>query len=52
MNIDQPSNPFSETLGLYCSDAIPEINTLFQTIGSFLNDGITIVVLPPNNCPS
>jgi hypothetical protein len=52
MNIDEPSNPFSETLGLYYSDAIPEINTLFQIIGSFVNDGITIVALPPNNCPS
>ncbi|KAF4624710.1 hypothetical protein G7Y89_g13458 [Cudoniella acicularis] len=47
-----PSNPFSETLGLYCSDAIPEINTLFQIIGNSVNSGITIVALPPNNCPS
>ena len=52
MNIGQPSNPFSETLGLYCSDAIPEINTLFRIVGSFVNNGITIVALPPNNCPS
>jgi hypothetical protein len=52
MNIDLLSDPFSETLGLYCSDAIPEINTLFQIVGSFVNDGISIVALPPNNCPS
>jgi hypothetical protein len=44
--------PFYETLGLYCSDAIPEINTLFQIIGSFVNDGINIVALLPNNCPN
>jgi hypothetical protein len=52
MNIDHPSNPFSEILGLYCSDVIPEINTLFQIIGTFVNDGISIVALPSNNCPS
>jgi hypothetical protein len=44
--------PFYETLGLYCSDAIPEINTLFQIIGNFANDGINIVALLPNNCPN
>ena len=44
--------PFYETLGLYCSDAIPEINALFQIIGSFVNDGINIVALLPNNCPN
>lgn len=52
INIGLPSNPFSETLGLYCSDAIPQINTLFQIVGSFLNNGITTVALSPNNCPS
>ncbi|KAH6667339.1 hypothetical protein B0J14DRAFT_567843 [Halenospora varia] len=44
--------PFSQTLGLYCSDAIPEINTLFPIVGSFVNDGTTIVALSPSNCPN
>lgn len=52
MNIDLPSDPFPDTLGLYCSDAIPEINNLFQIAGSFVDDGITISALPPNNCPN
>jgi hypothetical protein len=38
-------------LGLYCSDAIPEINTLLQIAGSFVDGGTTIVALQPNNCP-
>jgi hypothetical protein len=42
----------SETLGLYCSDAIPEINTLFQIVGGFVNDGTTTVALSPSNCPN
>ncbi len=52
MNIDLLSDPFSETLGLYYSDTIPKINTLFQIVGSFVNDGIGIFASPPNNCPS